>query len=95
MRGGYWDWWQTIGWAGIVRVDGTSYTFLGDPAVSSSSGTLNKATQNAARFTATMSVFEMTAGSVDVNVTFLSPVEVRFLSCFFWVVVGCERREGG
>ncbi|EIM85296.1 DUF1793-domain-containing protein [Stereum hirsutum FP-91666 SS1] len=77
LNGGWPQFWggSTIGWAGIVRVDGSSYTFLGDPAVSSSSGTLEKATQNAARFTATMSVFEMTAGSVDVNVTFLSPVE--------------------
>jgi len=26
--------WQILGWAGYVRVDGTVYNFLGDPAVS-------------------------------------------------------------
>ncbi|KAF7375163.1 DUF1793-domain-containing protein [Mycena sanguinolenta] len=64
---------QILGWAGFVRVDGTAYSFLGNPAVPGS--TFTKATQTSAKFTSTQSTFVMTAGPVELTVNFLSPVE--------------------
>ncbi|KAF8621663.1 hypothetical protein AX15_007677 [Amanita polypyramis BW_CC] len=64
---------QTIGWAGFINVDGVSYCFLGAPNVS---GTyFNKAVQRSFQFTATQSIFVLSAGPVDLTVKFLSPVE--------------------
>ncbi|KAJ3976289.1 DUF1793-domain-containing protein [Lentinula raphanica] len=64
---------QFLGWAGFVNVDGTSYSFLGAPGVASVNFT--KATQKSANFSATQSTFVLSAGSVDLTVRFLSPVE--------------------
>ncbi|KAJ6628752.1 DUF1793-domain-containing protein [Mycena sp. CBHHK59/15] len=64
---------QITGWAGFVKVDGTTYSFLGAPAVSGS--TFSKATQKSSQFTSTQSIFVLSAGPVDLTVTFLSPVE--------------------
>ncbi|CAL1700859.1 unnamed protein product [Somion occarium] len=63
-----------VGWAGFVRVDGTTYTFLGLPATNNSTPT-QKAVQKSFQFTSTQSIFVLTAGPVDITVTFLSPVE--------------------
>ncbi|KAJ7368429.1 hypothetical protein DFH08DRAFT_25512 [Mycena albidolilacea] len=63
---------QTVGWAGFIKVDGTAYSFLGDPRISAP---FQKATQKSMQFTSTQSVFVMSAGPVDLTVTFLSPVE--------------------
>ncbi|KAI0052985.1 DUF1793-domain-containing protein [Auriscalpium vulgare] len=57
---------STLGWAGYVAVDGQAYVFLGAP------GGVTGADQ---AFTATQSVFVLTAGAIDLTVTFLSPVE--------------------
>ncbi|KZT12529.1 DUF1793-domain-containing protein [Laetiporus sulphureus 93-53] len=64
---------STLGWAGYINVDGTSYNFLGDPDVPNTSA--QKATQKSSEFTSTQSIFVMTAGGIDLTVTFLSPVE--------------------
>ncbi|KAJ7590784.1 hypothetical protein C8J56DRAFT_933888 [Mycena floridula] len=64
---------QIVGWAGFVRVDGVAYSFLGAPAVTGA--TFQKATQKSFKFTSTQSIFVLTAGPVDLTVTFLSPVE--------------------
>ncbi|KIY49337.1 DUF1793-domain-containing protein [Fistulina hepatica ATCC 64428] len=61
-----------LGWAGFVRVDNTTYTFLGTPIVSAD---YKDAVQQSVQITTTRSIFSLTAGSVDLNVTFLSPVE--------------------
>jgi len=80
---------QVLGWAGYIRVDTTTYTFLGAPGV-----TAPLAVQKSAKarewlmavfsldayywqFTSTQSVFVLKAGGVDLTATFLSPVEVR------------------
>lgn len=60
-----------LGWAGYIRVDGDTYTFLGDPVVAGA----KSAVQKSLEFTSTQSIFVMTAGPVDINVNFLSPVE--------------------
>ncbi|KIL59835.1 hypothetical protein M378DRAFT_193746 [Amanita muscaria Koide BX008] len=63
---------QILGWAGFVKVDGVPYSFLGSPNVPVA---FNKATQKSFQFTASQSIFVLTAGPVDLTVTFLSPVE--------------------
>ncbi|KAJ7498791.1 DUF1793-domain-containing protein [Mycena latifolia] len=68
---------QTVGWAGFIKVDGTSYSFLGDPRIPPS---FAKATQKSMEFTSTQSIFVMSAGAMDLTVTFLSPVEPDDLS---------------
>ncbi|PSS35457.1 hypothetical protein PHLCEN_2v1612 [Hermanssonia centrifuga] len=62
-----------LGWAGYVKVDGTTYNFLGAPSVPAT--TVQKAVQKSLTFTSTQSTFVMTAGPVDLTVNFLSPVE--------------------
>ncbi|KAJ7129541.1 DUF1793-domain-containing protein [Mycena epipterygia] len=68
---------QTVGWAGFIKVDGTAYSFLGDPGIPAS---FQKATQKSMEFTSTQSIFVMSAGAVDLTVNFLSPVEPNDLS---------------
>ncbi|OSX60304.1 hypothetical protein POSPLADRAFT_1148035 [Postia placenta MAD-698-R-SB12] len=68
----FWDG-DTLGWAGYVNVDGVSYNFLGDPDVPNTDAA--KAVQKSAEFTSTQTTFVLTAGPVDLTVTFLSPVE--------------------
>ncbi|KAJ7283980.1 DUF1793-domain-containing protein [Mycena rebaudengoi] len=63
---------SALGWAGFVKVDGKAYSFLG---ASANVGTFTKATQKSSKFTATQSIFVLSAGPVDLTVTFLSPVE--------------------
>ncbi|KAK7470511.1 hypothetical protein VKT23_001937 [Stygiomarasmius scandens] len=60
-----------LGWAGFVNVDGTSFLFLGDPAVPNAS--FQRATQTSFTFTSTQSIFVLSAGPVELTVTFLSP----------------------
>ncbi|KAF9451663.1 DUF1793-domain-containing protein [Macrolepiota fuliginosa MF-IS2] len=64
---------QIVGWAGFVKVDGQAFSFLGAPNVPGASFT--KAVQKSSRFTATQSIFVLSAGPIDLTVTFLSPVE--------------------
>jgi hypothetical protein len=54
--------------AGMIRVDGITYTFMGDPGPSS-------VTQTAFEYTSTRSIFTMdVGGKVEMNITFLSPI---------------------
>ncbi|RDB22588.1 Glutaminase A [Hypsizygus marmoreus] len=66
-----------LGWAGFVKVDGKAYSFLGAPNVPSA--TFTKAVQKSFQFTSTQSIFVLSAGPVDLTVTFLSPVEATDL----------------
>jgi hypothetical protein len=60
-----------VGWAGMIRVDNTTYTWMGDPGPQS----VNQTTFS---YTSTRSVFTMeAAGKVKMTVTFLSPVTPR------------------
>ncbi|KAF7340199.1 DUF1793-domain-containing protein [Mycena venus] len=68
---------QITAWSGFVKVDGKSYSFLGAPVVDGSP--FDKATQKSFTFTSTQSIFVLSAGPVDVTVTFLSPVEATDL----------------
>ncbi|KAG8693682.1 hypothetical protein FRC09_010360, partial [Ceratobasidium sp. 395] len=83
-----------LGWAGYVRVDGEVYTFLGAPNVAGSI----LATQKKMQFTGTKSTFILGAGPVDLNVTFLSPVEptdyLRQSIPFSYLILSVKSTDG-
>jgi hypothetical protein len=57
------------GWAGMIKVDGTAYTWMGVPGAS------QNVIQSSFSYTSTMSSFVMDVGGVvQMNVTFLSPI---------------------
>lgn len=59
---------QVTGWAGLIRVDGDTYTWMGLPG----SKTVN---QTAFEYTSTKSIFTMNvADKLEMNITFLSPI---------------------
>lgn len=61
---------RTLGWQGLIRVDGTTYNFMGDM-----SGLSNLATQTNYQYTATQSIYTQTVNNaVKLTVTFLSPI---------------------
>lgn len=64
---------STLGWAGFINVDGTSYVWMGEPNVPNTR--FNKTVQQSVTITATQSTFVMTAGPVALTIIFLSPVE--------------------
>ena len=61
---------QIVGWTGLIRVDGKTFTWMGNPFPLPTT-----ATQLAFEYTSTRSTFLMNvAGVVEMNITFLSPV---------------------
>lgn len=61
---------RTLGWQGLIRVDGTTYNWMGDM-----SGLSNLVTQTNYEYTATQSIYTQTVNSaVELTVTFLSPI---------------------
>ncbi|EJF56480.1 hypothetical protein DICSQDRAFT_93645 [Dichomitus squalens LYAD-421 SS1] len=69
----FWTGQDVSGWSGFAKVDGTAYVWMGAPGVPNT--TFTKATQKSLQWTSTQSSFVMTAGPVDLNITFFSPVE--------------------
>ncbi|KAB8360892.1 hypothetical protein FH972_024625 [Carpinus fangiana] len=66
---------SSLGWAGLIRVDGTVFTWLGNPQLSDGSfpPVVN---QTSFKYTATKSIFEMNvANAVKMIVTFTSNVD--------------------
>src|SRR3978361_1418479 len=51
----------------MIRIDGTTSTWMGDPGP-------NSVPQTAFEYTSTRSTFTMSAGGIEMNVTFLSPI---------------------
>ncbi|GLB33929.1 putative protein with domain of unknown function (DUF5127) [Lyophyllum shimeji] len=86
-----------VGWAGFVKVDGQAYSFLGAPSVPGAN--FQKATQKSSQFTATQSVFVLSAGPVEITVYFLSPVEAKDLvkqsTPFSYMAVTARATDGG
>ena len=68
---------QILGWAVLVRVDGLTYSFLGDVSSNLYNGTVNF---TSIAITPTQTVVTAQAGPMQVNLTFLNPIEVRFHS---------------
>ncbi|ORY68717.1 uncharacterized protein BCR38DRAFT_455604 [Pseudomassariella vexata] len=61
---------QITGWVGLVRVDGTAYTWMGAPEVQP-----QVVDQTEFSYTSTRSTFIMNvAGKISMNITFMSPV---------------------
>ncbi|KAJ7111238.1 hypothetical protein C8R44DRAFT_799177 [Mycena epipterygia] len=65
----FWTGERILGWAGMVMVDGVAWQWLGQ------SGSANSTTWLRTQITATRSILSFTAGPVELNVTFLSPIE--------------------
>ncbi|PPR07202.1 hypothetical protein CVT26_012635 [Gymnopilus dilepis] len=87
---------QIVGWAGFINVDGKSFSFLGAPSVPGAN--FAKAVQKSSTFTSTQSIFVLSAGPVDVTVTFLSPVEptdlVKQSIPFAYMAVSAKSTDG-
>ena len=66
---------QILGWSVVFRVDGLAYSFLGDVLSSSHNATVNF---TSIAITPTQAVVTAQAGPMQVNLTFLNPIEVRF-----------------
>jgi hypothetical protein len=65
---------QSLGWSVLVRVDGLTYSFLGDVLPNLYNGTVNF---TSIAVTPTQTVVTARAGPIQVNITFLNPIEVR------------------
>lgn len=59
------------GWAGLIRVDGTTYRWLGLPL------NMNTSTLISTQVTPTRTILTVQAGPMELTVTFLTPIEVR------------------
>ena len=66
---------QILGWTVLVRVDGLTYSFLGAVLPSVINGTTVNLTSHI--ITPTQTVVTGQAGPMQVNLTFLNPIEVR------------------
>lgn len=64
-----------LGWSGKIRVDGSTYNWMGGDVGPPNSGNVTNV-----QITPTRSIFTMQAGPMNVTVTYLSPIEVRTLS---------------
>jgi len=60
---------EATGWTGLVRVDNTTYTWMGNP-----NPLPPIVNQTVFSYTSTRSIFTLNAGGVALNVTFTSPV---------------------
>ncbi|KAH7319365.1 glutaminase GtaA [Rhexocercosporidium sp. MPI-PUGE-AT-0058] len=94
LAGQYSQFWagQIAAWVGMIKVDGITYTWMGDPGPQS-------VTQTAFEYTSTKSVFTMDVGGrVEMNVTFLSPVTPedpkRQSLIFSYLDVGVQSLDG-
>lgn len=66
---------KNLGWAGLIRIDGVPYRWLGH--FSDAPTLVSVLTER--EVTPTSTRFRYTSGPMDVNVTFLSPIEVSRL----------------
>ena len=71
---------QVLGWAVFVRVDGLSYSFLGDEGLVPGGPLNDSVNLTNIVVTPTQTVVTAQAGPMQVNLTFLIPIEVRFQS---------------
>ncbi|PBP22484.1 glutaminase GtaA [Diplocarpon rosae] len=90
LAGQYSQFWtgQIAAWVGLIRVDGITYTWMGNPGPQS-------VNQTAFEYTSTKSMFSMEVGEkVGMNITFVSPVtpqdQKRQSLIFSYLDVGIE-----
>lgn len=66
------------GWTGLIKVDGASYTWMGQPKIGDDFPT--NVEQTSFEYTSQRSTFIMNvAGKVSMNVTFISPIAPKDL----------------
>lgn len=63
------------GWAGLARIDGITYSWLGDTLG------VRPTTVTNVNITVTRTVFTLEAGPMELVITFLSPIEARVQLC--------------
>ena len=68
-----------MGWNADVRVDGKAYNLMGTPL---SLRNFINAIQTNVIYTPTRTPYSLKAGPIDVNITLLSPIEVRLFLLF-------------
>ncbi|EIW62884.1 DUF1793-domain-containing protein [Trametes versicolor FP-101664 SS1] len=66
----FWDQKNILGWSGKIRVDGSTYNWMGGDVGPPNSGNVTNV-----QITPTRSIFTMQAGPMNVTVTYLSPIE--------------------
>lgn len=81
-----------VGWSGLIQVDNITYEWLGYP--SSSLADVESVKTESIEYTATKSVYTLSAGKIGVNVTFLTPITLddlrrqslpaSYMSLSFW-----------
>jgi Domain of unknown function (DUF5127)/Domain of unknown function (DUF4964) len=81
-----------VGWSGLLQVDNTTYEWIGYP--SSALANVESVITESVEYTATKTVYTLSAGKVGVNVTFLTPITLddlprqalpaSYLSLSFW-----------
>ncbi|KAI1795669.1 hypothetical protein LXA43DRAFT_991614 [Ganoderma leucocontextum] len=88
----FWNLGAIMGWAGKIRVNGTTYKWLGQDATGTPANVTN------VQITPTRSIFVMQAGPMNVTVTFLTPIEpddwVKQSIPFSYVSVEAESLDG-
>lgn len=81
-----------FGWVVLVRVDGVTYSFLGASDLSVINGTTNLT--NVA-VTPTQTVVTAKAGPMEVNLTFLNPIEVCLCSSIYFKCLQTRHSKPG
>ncbi|KAK0246503.1 hypothetical protein EDD85DRAFT_897226 [Armillaria nabsnona] len=85
----YWTESRILGWSGSIRIDGTTFHLWGQSG---------PATNLSFEVTATRTIFSIHANTMDVNVTFLSPIEPSNLVLqslpFSYVYIDVESNDG-
>ncbi|KAL1946009.1 hypothetical protein VTO73DRAFT_2011 [Trametes versicolor] len=66
----FWGLQETVGWVGRIRVDGRTYSWMGQDGSAPLSATVTDM-----QITPTRSIFTMHAGLMNLTITFLSPIE--------------------
>ena len=86
---------DTTAMAGIVRIDGTSFVFAGDPSIGDAGAALE---QTHLTLTATRSVFTLQSSGVQITLEYLSPIEPGDLQRqsipMAWVLVTARSIDG-
>ncbi len=83
---------QTVGWAGMIRMDNKTYTWMGDPGP-------KPVNQTAFSYTSTRSVFTIEVdGKIRMTIEFLSPItpgdQKRQSLVFSYLDVTVESMDG-
>ncbi|KAI1795670.1 hypothetical protein LXA43DRAFT_1058371 [Ganoderma leucocontextum] len=89
----FWNLGAIMGWAGKIRVNGTTYKWMGQDATGGTPANVTNI-----QITPTRSIFVMQAGPMNVTVTFLTPIEpddwVKQSMPFSYVSVEAQSLDG-